>query len=107
VSDVNDVIETAIGGKARDRDLRGRAALPGAVRCPSASATTSSRSPTSCHLADGAQVPLPSRQHPGRRRSGADLARTRQAAHRRRRQRQGRDLGSFVAELQQIVDAAR
>jgi multidrug efflux pump subunit AcrB len=91
VADVNDVLETAIGGKVATEIFEGERRFPGVVRLPEhfrnnveAISNVLITSPR------GAQVRLDRcRQHPGHGRPGPDLARTRQAPDRRRRQRQG------------------
>jgi len=107
VSDVNDVLETAIGGKVATEIFEGERRFPGVVRLPErfrnniesiSNILITSPNGAQVRLADVAQIrvvdgPAQISRELGKRRIvvGVNV--------------KDRDLGSFVAELQQKVDA--
>ncbi|MDP2882056.1 MAG: CusA/CzcA family heavy metal efflux RND transporter [Azonexus sp.] len=107
VSDVNDVLETAIGGKVATEIFEGERRFPGAVRLPErfrnnveaiSNILITSRSGAQARLADVAKIsvmdgPAQISRELGKRRIvvGVNV--------------KDRDLGGFVAELQQKVDS--
>jgi cobalt-zinc-cadmium resistance protein CzcA len=106
VSDVNDLLETAVGGKVATEIFEGERRFPGVVRLPESfrnnveaisNILITSRTGAQARLADVAKIsvmdgPAQISRELGKRRIvvGVNV--------------KDRDLGSFVAELQQKVD---